>query len=69
MIATPSSKIEEGVPNDPFLDYTQNIFAGLNFPEVPRNEIKIVKPPPTPSSSAVQRAVSEIHDHPCPIEI
>jgi hypothetical protein len=57
MIATPSSKIEEGV-HDPFLDYTQNIFAGLNFPEVPRNDIKINKPTvPSASSSSSSSAV------------
>jgi hypothetical protein len=57
MIATPSSKIEEGV-HDPFLDYMQNIFAGLNFPEVPRNDIKINKPTvPSASSSSSSSAV------------
>jgi hypothetical protein len=39
MIAAPSSKGEE--VHDPFLDYTQNIFAGLSFPEVPKNDIQI----------------------------
>jgi hypothetical protein len=39
MIAAPSSKSEE--VHDPFLDYTQNIFAGLSFPEVPKNDIQI----------------------------
>lgn len=54
MIALPlSSKSSSQTPGqdleiqDPFLDYTQSIFAGLSFPEAPKNDLTLLKPKQT----------------------